>query len=449
MKTKRLNYSKLDRLAFDRQTVRSYDENGRMKIEMANISKANVCPYFGKEIPGSKELGLDPEKVYMLLRDPVELAKGASTFNDIQLMSVHIGVHASLPQKEYVAGTTGSNCVFDPPYLKNNLMIWDQAAIDGVESDEQRELSSSYSYVPDMTPGIYEGVPYDGRMTQIVGNHVALVEKGRAGADVLVGDHLPMELTSMKLTKNTVALRVALGACLRPLLAQDGAIPQLRVLVPAGSKKKPATIAKDTAALFKGKAEIDIEALTKQLQLASDEADMDDDAEDEEEDPEKPEGGAPKPGKDKAKDKAKDSDETDEEKKAREKKEAEDEAEEEKKDKAEDKKAMDAAIATAVTNTRKQVMADVQAMRVAEDAVRPLVGDLAAMDSAEAVYRHALDSVGIDTSKIKDVNALAAMVNMAKDSASTAAAPKRVLANDAANDDFKAMYPNAVAPGRA
>jgi hypothetical protein len=39
-----------------------------------------------------------------------------------------------------------------------------------------------------MTPGTYKGQPYDGRMTDIVGNHIALVEEGRAGADVHVND---------------------------------------------------------------------------------------------------------------------------------------------------------------------------------------------------------------------------------------------------------------------
>jgi hypothetical protein len=39
-----------------------------------------------------------------------------------------------------------------------------------------------------MTPGTYGGIKYDGVMRDIVGNHVALVEEGRAGADVHVGD---------------------------------------------------------------------------------------------------------------------------------------------------------------------------------------------------------------------------------------------------------------------
>jgi hypothetical protein len=39
-----------------------------------------------------------------------------------------------------------------------------------------------------MKPGVYQGQHYDGIMTNLRGNHVALVENGRAGADCVVGD---------------------------------------------------------------------------------------------------------------------------------------------------------------------------------------------------------------------------------------------------------------------
>ena len=43
-----------------------------------------------------------------------------------------------------------------------------------------------------MTPGVYEGHRYDGIMTNIRGNHVALVKDGRAGTDVVVQDAMPV-----------------------------------------------------------------------------------------------------------------------------------------------------------------------------------------------------------------------------------------------------------------
>jgi hypothetical protein len=160
-------------LAFDRATVRSIDKDGRLHIEVTPISKANICPYYGREIPNSKSLGLQPDKVYYLLRDPKELAKAATTFNNIPLLNEHIPVTAADPQKMAVVGSTGTDAEFDGTYLKNSLVVWDADSIAGIETDEKKELSSAYRYVADMTPGVHEGQPYDGVMRDIVGNHVA------------------------------------------------------------------------------------------------------------------------------------------------------------------------------------------------------------------------------------------------------------------------------------
>jgi len=81
-------------LAFDRASVRTYDRDGRLHVEISNISKAAVNPYTGREIPDYKALGLDPDKVYKLLRDPDELAKAAPTFNNIRCCR---GMCLSLP----------------------------------------------------------------------------------------------------------------------------------------------------------------------------------------------------------------------------------------------------------------------------------------------------------------------------------------------------------------
>ena len=48
-------------VAFDRGSARSYDAEGRLHVHTTNISKANVCPYIGREIPNSEALGLDPD----------------------------------------------------------------------------------------------------------------------------------------------------------------------------------------------------------------------------------------------------------------------------------------------------------------------------------------------------------------------------------------------------
>lgn len=176
------------RIAMDRESVRDFDNDGRMHVQVANISKAAINPYVGKEIPGWQKLGLDPDKIYRLFRDPDELAKGASTFNGIQLLKRHEPVSAEDHRMWDIVGTTGTDANFDAPYLRNSLHVWTKDGIGLIESGDQREISCGYHYDPDMTPGEYDGQPYDGVMRNIRGNHVALVKDGRAGSDVVVGD---------------------------------------------------------------------------------------------------------------------------------------------------------------------------------------------------------------------------------------------------------------------
>lgn len=221
-------------LALDRDTVREMDRDGRMRVKVANISKACINPYKGHEIPDWEKLGLDPNHVYHLLRDPEELAKAAATFNGVQILRKHTPVSAEDAQQWEVVGATGTDAAFNDPYLTNSLSIWTKEAIDEIESEAKRELSCGYHYKADMTPGNFSGKAFDGVMRDIVGNHVALVEDGRAGPDVVVGDsaeEIMSEATkALAKTLNAAAHRqtsvYALNTYLRtkiakPLLAMD------------------------------------------------------------------------------------------------------------------------------------------------------------------------------------------------------------------------------------
>lgn len=199
-----------------------------MHVASTHISKANVCPYLGKEIPGWDALGLNPEKIYRLYRDPAELEKGAATFNNLPLLRKHIQVSADAPMKDDVVGSIGSDVAFNTPYLDASLCVWDAEAIALIESGALEELSSAYHYTPVMEPGVAsDGEKYDGRMTDILGNHLALVTNGRAGPDVVVADSNPfpklLKASAMKKTKLGRALMVALSAA-SPKIAQDSAL---------------------------------------------------------------------------------------------------------------------------------------------------------------------------------------------------------------------------------
>ncbi|HHJ4350425.1 TPA: DUF2213 domain-containing protein [Citrobacter freundii] len=391
-------------LAFDRATVRSFDKDGRLHIEVTPISKANICPYYGREIPNSRSLGLQPDKVYYLLRDPKELAKAASTFNNIPLLNEHIPVTAAEPQKMAVVGSTGTDAEFDGTYLKNSLVVWDADSIAGIETDEKKELSSAYRYVADMTPGVHEGQPYDGVMRDIVGNHVALVIEGRAGSDVVVGDSIPLELKEMAKAKQ-------LAAALKPFLAQDADLEEVEKAV-----KKNLELEEEEKDERERK---DIQAKEKRDEYEEKKLDREDESLGE-----------------KAKDKkAKDKKAMDEESEEKDKK-AEDEDDEE------DKAAMDAAL---IRKAEENVTGRIRQANEARECVRSLVGDvsLVAMDSAESIYRFALDSIGADHKGVHP-SALKSMVEFAINQKSEVRKPTNVIGMDsAATNSFAKAFPGA------
>lgn len=224
------NHSEPIRLpfSFDEASVRSKSPDGHLHVERTPISKANVCEYMGREVPGFDEIGLEPEKLYKFYRDPAELEKGAKTFNGKPVLNQHVPVTADSYPKDMVIGGTGTDAEFEAPYLYNSMSLWKGPDIDGVESDKKKQISSAYRWRPDMTPGTSpEGDKYDGVMRDIVGNHVAIVKEGRAGSDVVVGDSaIQPQLKEMfdmtkVLSRKATSMQGGLAVFLLPKLAKD------------------------------------------------------------------------------------------------------------------------------------------------------------------------------------------------------------------------------------
>lgn len=179
------------RLAMDRApTARTKDPiNGWLHVKDCRISKANVCPYVGKEIPDSEKLGLEKDRVYYLYRDAAALEAAAKSFERAPLMLHHVAVTASQPNKDKIIGAI-SNVRWQAPYLVADLTVWDGDGIEAIESERQQELSPGYYYKPQMNSGVApDGDRFDGRMLEIRGNHLAIVDTGRTGHDVVVNDH--------------------------------------------------------------------------------------------------------------------------------------------------------------------------------------------------------------------------------------------------------------------
>lgn len=338
-----------DCIAFDRASARTFDTYGRMHVVGCKIGRACVSPYLGREIPNAKALGLDPNKVYKLYRDPVELEKSAPAWSRMPLLLAHTKVTAAQPRSELVVGAIG-NVAFDGTHLAcDGLTIWDADGITLVETEEARELSPGYGYRVEMTPGVDpDGVAFDGVMRDIKPNHVTLVPKGRQGSDVVVNDALPSELQTMKrplLLAHLVSLgvianptddaaRIALDASLAAMTTGDGDDMEDDPENPGKRRKKGMKAAGTAGETRDGKDKpgmaMDADAVTIAVDAAI-----------------KSRGLLTK-----------------------------DEA---------DKLALDAS-----NKASAEAVARVNALHEARALVKPLVGDVA-MDSAEAVYRFALE----------------------------------------------------------
>jgi hypothetical protein len=383
-------------IALDR-SLRSYDLDGHLSVEECNLSKAMVCPYFGREIPKYQELGLDPEKVYQLYRDPAELEAAAPTFHLKPLLIVHKAVSADQPAQELNAGAIGA-AAWKPPYLTAPIAIWTAEAARLVESGKKEQLSAGYRYRADMTPGMADGVPFDGIMRDIKANHVALVVEGRCGPDVVVPDELPPELKMR---------RPKLVEALKPFLAKDADLAALdAALVTAVDEKEEET--EEEAAARKKKEAADKKA--KDGKSAKDAKSAKDGDDDEDEDDKK-----------KAKDKkgAKDGNtdfESDKDKGAKD---------------GITQDQLDAAVAAGVKLAREQA----NDLHAAREEAAPICG-VVALDSGEAVRAFALKHLKVDIEGVPP-SAYKALLSLARQKST----PAPRIAMDAAAANASTIWP--------
>jgi hypothetical protein len=442
-------------LAFDRGSVRTLDVDGRLHISVTNISKATVNPYLGNEIPGWQAMGLQPDRIYRLLRCPVELAAAAGTFNNLPILDVHMAVDAydeGNHRPDIIIGSTGTDAAFADPYLQNSAVVWSKSAIDDVDAairaDQQgresdrgkREWSCAYRYTPDMTPGKFMGLPYDGVMRNIIGNHVALVKEGRAGPDVMIGD------CSMK-SRMGLFLSGALVGLVTPKLAADATVNLEPLLDDITADNLPGRA---------GKLAVSIAAAVEP-HLATDQSlDMDDivsviasaqanpmAADAEPAPPASPPAADADPDEDGG---AADADPDDDDEEA--KKKAEDDAAAAGAADCDDTAMDSATVATMIADAVGRERRRAAAIATAREEVAPYIGAVTgAADSAADIYKLALDGAGINTTDVPKTSFrhMVAMLPKPGDTSATAAA----MATDAAaGSSFRKRFPQAGAPSK-
>lgn len=185
---------------------RHLDDNGYITVDESPILRAGVLEYYGSELLDGREEGdidgvkIIPDKIYRVYIPPEELERGAETFRLLPITNDHEWLGADgADARDYQEGSTGETVIVKDEMLFVPLKFTGDEIVTALNQGKE-ELSASYTNKLSKS----DSSEYDFIATDIKGNHVALVEKGRCGPDVKVLNK-QMEQKSMK-TKNEVKL---------------------------------------------------------------------------------------------------------------------------------------------------------------------------------------------------------------------------------------------------
>lgn len=103
--------------------------------------------------------------------------------------------------RDLSVGEVSTAALPDGEWIALPLILKDAKAIAAVEAGK-RELSAGYTCELDMTPGITsDGQSYDGQQKTIRINHLALVDKARAGSEARIGDAAHWGISPLTMSK--------------------------------------------------------------------------------------------------------------------------------------------------------------------------------------------------------------------------------------------------------
>lgn len=157
----------------------------------AKAARTGVYDYAGSEVDPKNEHGLRDTPIVKILRDADTVFDKASAHSFIgkPITDDHPAQPVnSTNWKDHARGTVMGAKWEEGGYLAFDLLLTDADAIAKVDAGK-RELSNGYS--TDLQFGDFtapDGTKCQARQTSIAGNHVALVDRGRAGSECAIKD---------------------------------------------------------------------------------------------------------------------------------------------------------------------------------------------------------------------------------------------------------------------
>lgn len=138
-------------------------------IDNPILTRVGIFEYHNADGSVRRELRL-PEEVFA--------AESLASYKGKPVILTHEAglVDVDNVQQEHI-GTILSEGIQDGDNVRAQIVIHDAESL----SYGLRELSLGYTQTPDETPGVWNGQPYDAIQRNIQINHLALVEKARAG----------------------------------------------------------------------------------------------------------------------------------------------------------------------------------------------------------------------------------------------------------------------------
>jgi hypothetical protein len=239
------------------------------------------CVRTGIQLYTGDELGKPEMKVVRVYRPASEVFAQDSlqSFSHAPIVVGHPkdGVVNSDNVKELGVGevSTAARPVGD--WLELPLIFKDAAAVQKIESGELRELSAGYVADFDFTAGVTpSGEPYDAVQRSIRINHLALVDKARAGSQARVGDSAkPWGAAPITHEETPMTTRTVVVDGISILTTDQGAEVITKLQGQITKLIGDAATATSTHALALAAKDTDIGALKADLKKAQDAANID------------------------------------------------------------------------------------------------------------------------------------------------------------------------------